>query len=72
MKKKLNFIIIGLCCVMLLSSCTLHFKGKEIELDTESKDVGIVHGTDTEEYYELAKIDILKNARVAKNTTAPD
>ena len=62
MKKKTLLTLLLFSFAIFSTSCTLHFKGKEIELDTESKDVGIVNTEPTNHTYELAKVDIFKNA----------
>jgi len=62
MKQKLIIAFILLAILPVLTGCTLHFKGKELELDTESKGAQIGNLIDTNHTFDLAMIDIFKDA----------
>lgn len=47
--------IVFVCC--LLTSCTIHLKAKDLELDSEPVEPGVKWSNAT---YEVEKIDILK------------
>ena len=62
MMSKNLFQICTLLFCFLLSACTLHFKGKELEIDTETKGAQIGNLIDTNHTFELSMLDIFKDA----------
>lgn len=55
-------ILILVVTFALLPSCTLHFKGKELEIDTETKGAQIGNLIGTNHTFELCMIDVFKDA----------
>ncbi len=53
----------------ILSACTLHFKGKDLEIDTETKGPQIGNLPKTNHTFELAMVDIFKDAVLAPSDT---
>lgn len=49
-------------CSLFLTGCTLHFKGKELEIDTETKGAQIANLIENNHTFELAMVDIFKDA----------
>lgn len=58
----LTFLFICLIISFMFWGCTLHFKGKELEIDTETKGAQIGNLIDTNHTFDLAMIDIFKDA----------
>lgn len=62
--KSCNRIAINImfAVAFIFQGCTLHFKGKELEIDTKTKGAQIGNLIQTNHTFELAMIDIFKNA----------